>query len=220
LQARMGSKRLPGKVLMRMQGQSILERAIHRLRASPVVDDVAVLTTTLAEDDAIVQEAYRLGACVHRGSELDVLERFQEASERFHPDAIIRATADNPLIEIDSLERIVNALQSRELDWCIEEKLPYGAATEALTATALAKVYLCAQELRHREHVTLYIKEHPEEFRIALLTPPASLQYPEIRLTVDTMDDFKFVNRLIGMKPEEAFSPIPLKEYIALALTI
>ena len=218
LQARMGSSRLPGKVLMPIHGQTILERAIRRLRESPAIHEIAVLTTVSPLDDVIVHEARKLGTLVHRGSEEDVLERFQEASEIFHPGIIIRATADNPLIEIGSLERIVEALKSRNLDWCIEKDLPYGSATEAVTASALEQTHLRAHEPRHREHVTLYIKEHPEEFRIGLLDPPAELRHPGIRLTVDTSQDFEFVNSLIGKKNENAH-PLPLTEYIALALS-
>jgi spore coat polysaccharide biosynthesis protein SpsF len=219
LQARMGSKRLPGKALMRIQGQTILERAVRRLRASTVVDEVVTLTTTSREDDVIVQETEKLGVMVHRGSELDVLGRFQEASERFSPDIIIRATGDNPLIDIDSVERTVNELLSNSLDWCMEIDLPYGAATEAITAGALALVHRRAHEPQDREHVTLYIKEHPEEFRIGLLNPPEALRHPDIRLTVDTQEDFQFVDRLIGNIAEQD-TPVPLIEYIDMALTI
>jgi spore coat polysaccharide biosynthesis protein SpsF len=213
----MGSTRLPGKVLMRIQGHSILRRAIHRLQASPVVDEVVVLTTVKAEDDAVVEEAHMSGAMTYRGSESNVLERFQKASEAFHPDVIIRATADNPLIDIGSIERIVHTLQQEELDWCMENELPYGAATEALTGGALARVYRISEKPRHKEHVTLYIKDHPEEFRLAYLEAPDSLRYPQVRLTVDTAEDFAFMNTLISSKPE-ADQPIPLIEYIPLAL--
>jgi spore coat polysaccharide biosynthesis protein SpsF len=217
LQARMGSTRLPGKVLMQIQGQSILERAIRRLCAAPNVDAVAVLTTRRSEDDVVVEESRRLGALIYRGPEQDVLARFYEAAELFHPDIIIRATADNPLIEIGSIGRIVNALYSCGLDWCMENELPYGAATEAFTAEALTRVHLLASEAHHREHVTLYIKEHPEEFRSALLVPPESLRHPQIRVTVDTPEDFTFVNQLIG-KLSEKRQPRPLKDYLPIAL--
>jgi spore coat polysaccharide biosynthesis protein SpsF len=219
LQARMGSKRLPGKVLMPIQGQSILERAVRRLRAASVVDEVAVLTTTLSEDDVIEAESLRLGALVYRGSEFDVLKRFQDAAERFHPDIIIRATADNPLIDIGSVARIVRVLYSDLLDFCMENELPYGAATEAITASTLARVHQRAREARHREHVTLYIKENPFEFASAYLVPPDSLRHSGIRLTVDTPEDFTFVDRLIRKIPEETH-PLPLSEYIPLALTL
>jgi spore coat polysaccharide biosynthesis protein SpsF len=219
LQARMGSSRLPGKVLMRIQGQTILGRAIRRLKESPSLHAVAVLTTVSPEDDVIVREAERLDVLVHRGSELDVLERFQEASEIFRPSIIIRATADNPLIDIGSVARIVDALKAGDLDWCMEKDLPYGAATEAISARALKKVFQCAHSPQDREHVTLYVKEHPEEFRIAVLDPPTSLRHPEIRVTVDTLEDFRYMDRLIG-KLWENSQPVPLADYIPLALTI
>ncbi len=219
LQARMGSTRLPGKVLMPIHGQSILERAIRRLRAAPVIDEVAVLTTCLREDDAIVEESHRLGALIYRGPELDVLARFHEAAEEFQPDVVIRATADNPLIAISSIQRIVDALRSGCLDLCMESELPYGAATEAVTARALAKAHLLAREYRHREHVTLYIKDHPEEFSLSFLLPPGSLRFPHIRLTVDTMEDFTFMDQLIGRMPE-GMEPRPLGEYLPAALNI
>jgi spore coat polysaccharide biosynthesis protein SpsF len=219
LQARMASRRLPGKVLMRIRGQSILERAIRRLRAARSVDEVAVLTTTLDEDDAIIEEACRLGALVHRGPELDVLKRFQEAAEIYLPEILIRATADNPLIDIGSVNRIVSALRSRELDYCMEVGLPYGAATEALTPAALKTAHLRAHKPDDREHVTRYIKEHPDEFRSAFLQAPEYLNQPGIRLTVDTLDDFAYVARLIGSFPGSS-RPIPLRRFLKTALTI
>ncbi|MCL2877284.1 MAG: NTP transferase domain-containing protein [Acidobacteria bacterium] len=198
LQGRMGSRRLPGKTLMKIQGRSILERAICRLRASPAVDAVVVLTTRRKEDDAIAAESERLGVSYYRGPEDDVLARFHEAAEIFRPEIIIRATADNPLIEIGSIERIVTALRSFDLDYCMEKDLPYGAATEAVTASALAKTQAAAREQQHREHVTLYIKEHPGEFRVLLLDPPCAVRRPDFRVTVDTPEDFTAMERLLG----------------------
>jgi spore coat polysaccharide biosynthesis protein SpsF len=216
LQARMGSARLPGKVLMRIQGQSILERAIRRLRAARVLDGVVVLTTMLPQDDVVEQEARSAGADVFRGPELDVLRRFQLASDRFAPDFVIRATADNPLIDIGSVDRIVFVLKHRKLDWCMETGLPVGAATEIMTAAALRRVDSSATEQRHREHVTLYIKENPLEFRTALLEPPGSVRRPDVSITIDTTEDFKFVNQMICRLPDERFHPIPLESYLDL----
>ncbi len=219
LQARMASTRLPGKVLMPIQGQSILERAIRRLRAASVVDEVVVLTTRLREDDAVAAESLRLGVRVYRGPEKDVLARFQEASEKFSPDIIIRATADNPLIDIGSINRIVHGLCSSCSDLCMEKDLPYGAATEALTAEALVKIHQLALEAHHREHVTLYIKDCPDEFRLLLLAPPEGLRFPQIRITVDTPEDFNFMTQVIGRLPDEA-QPLSLSDYLPLALSI
>ena len=197
---------------MKIHGRSILERAIGRLRASPAVDAVVVLTTRLKDDDAIAEESKRLGVAFYRGPEDDVLARFYEAAEIFRPEIIIRATADNPLIEIGSMERIVTSIRSFSLDYCMENDLPYGAATEAMTAAALAKTHAEAREQRHREHVTLYIKEHPDVFRISLPDPPAVLRRPEFRVTVDTPEDFAAMERLIGRFPETE-APLPLENY-------
>jgi len=219
LQARMGSTRLPGKVLMKIRGKSILERAVSRLSAVPEVDSVAVLTTQLPQDDCIAEEAQRLGVLVYRGSELDVLQRFQDASICFKPGTIIRATADNPLIDIGSVSRIVRELRSRHLDYCVEFDLPYGAATEACTAEALARSHGMASDPSHREHVTLHIKEHPEEFRVSFMQAPETLRFPQVRVTVDTPDDIAFMDHLIGCLPEGDV-PVPLVDYIPMAIGI
>ncbi len=216
LQARMGSSRLPGKVLLRIRGKSILERAIERLRAARKIDEVVVLTTTLEEDDAVADEALRLETTVFRGPELDVLKRFQLAAEQFHPGVIVRATADNPLIDIGSVDRVVQALVSSSLDWCLESNLPVGAATEALTARALEVVDCTAKSPEDREHVTLYIKHHPEKFRVALLVPPDALRRPHLRITVDTPEDFIFVEDLIERLPE-GHRPVSLQRYLSVA---
>jgi spore coat polysaccharide biosynthesis protein SpsF len=216
LQARMGSTRLPGKVLLRIQGRTILERAVWRLQATRTVDEIFVLTTTLEDDDAIVAEADRLGIRVHRGPSADVLRRYQQASERFSPAVVVRATADNPLIDIGSVDRIVRAVRSSPLDYCMENELPYGAATEVITAAALARVDREATLQHHREHVTLYVKQHPERFRLALLAPPDALRRPEVRLTVDTPEDFIAVEELI-QQVREGDQPLPLTRYLELA---
>jgi spore coat polysaccharide biosynthesis protein SpsF len=215
----MGSTRLPGKVLMPIQGKSILERAITRLKAAEELAEVAVLTTRLPEDDRVVAEALRLGAHVHRGPTLDVLTRFQEAAEKFHPEIIVRATADNPLIDIDSVTRIVRALRSGDLQWCMEEDLPYGAATEAISPGCLERLHRVAKEARDREHVTVYVKEHRDEFRTALLLPPESVCRPDLRLTVDLPEDFRFIRELIERVPENG-SPVPLERYIRAARSL
>jgi spore coat polysaccharide biosynthesis protein SpsF len=209
----MGSTRLPGKVLLRIRGQSILERSIRRLREAGSIEQVVVLTTTLKEDDQVVEEALKFGAWIHRGPELDVLRRFQQASEKYGPGTIIRATGDNPLIDIGSVDRIVRAIHGSDLEYCMENGLPVGAATEAITAEALARVDQIAVEPRHREHVTLYVKQHPEQFRVALLSPPDCLRRPDMRITVDTPDDFMAVEDLIESLPEPAH-PLPLRAYL------
>jgi len=215
LQARMGSTRLAGKALLPIQGKSILQRSIERLRAADGLDDVVVLTTHHDEDDAIVKEASMLGAPVFRGPDLDVLARFRQAADLFRPDIIVRATADNPLIDIGTTGRIVSRVIADNLDYCVEVDLPVGAATEAITRSALETVDRLGGLEHHREHVTIYVKEHRDEFRTCFADPPAALRRPDVWITVDTPADFAFVECLIKGIPEGC-SPVPLEEYLEL----
>jgi spore coat polysaccharide biosynthesis protein SpsF len=198
-----------------MGGRSLLERAVRRLQAAATLDDVVILTTTLDEDDAIATEAERLGVRVHRGPVNDVLKRFHEAASKFAPSVLVRATADNPLIDIGTTDRIVRAIRASRLEYCMELDLPVGAATEAITAAALDRAEREARSPRHREHVTLYVKENPDRFRVAFLDPPDHLRRPDLRITVDTPEDFLFVEGIISQIPER-FSQVPLGEYLKL----
>jgi spore coat polysaccharide biosynthesis protein SpsF len=178
LQARMGSTRLPGKILMRVRGKTILERAVERLRATRSLHGVAVLTTTRDEDEQVVYE-------------------------------------DNPLLDIGSVDRIVRTLYDERLDYCTESNLPIGAATEAVTCAALKIADRLGNLPHHREHVTIYIKEHSGDFRTAFPDPPIELRRPDLRITVDTAADLAFVDGLIRTIPEGQ-APIPLERYLAL----
>ena len=213
LQARMGSTRLPGKVLLQIQGKSILERALERLGAARSLDGAVVLTTLRDEDDRLAEEARRLGVECFRGPDRDVLARFRQAADRYQPEVIVRATADNPLIDIGSVDRIIARLRAEDLDYCMERELPVGAATEAITSGALARVDRLGLLPHHREHVTIFIKEHRGEFRAAFPQPPPALRRPEVRLTVDTPEDFTAVADLIRTLPEDG-PPIPLLTYL------
>jgi len=215
----MDSTRHPGKVLLRIQGKSILQRCIDRLRAADGLDDAVILTTRHNEDDAVVEEANRLGVAVFRGPDLDVLARFRQAADLFRPDIIVRATADNPLIDIGTTGRIVSRVITDDLDYCVEVGLPVGAATEAITRPALETVDRLGCLEHHREHVTIYVKEHRDEFRTCFADPPAELRHPDMRITIDTPADFAFVEGLIKSFPEGC-SPVPLEEYLALTRMI
>jgi spore coat polysaccharide biosynthesis protein SpsF len=212
----MGSTRLPGKVLMRVQGKSILARAVERLGAAQALDGVVVLTTTRDEDEVVEMEARRLGVEAFRGPDLDVLARFRLAADCFRPEVIVRATADNPLIDIGSVDRIVRRLIDQGLDYCTEVSLPIGAATEVMSRDALARVDRLSRQPHHREHVTTYFKEHRGEFRASFLEPPEPLRRPDVRITVDTADDLAYVTGLIQALPESGH-PRPLEDYLALA---
>ena len=195
LQARYGSRRLKGKALEPIGGCSILERCLRRLVAAGVAH-VALATTRDAEDDALEAIATRIGVPTYRGSAGDVMGRYVEAAEAFQFDPIIRATGDNPGVDIQAPGRLLAALRGGDVDYVREEGLPFGAGVEAFTAAALM---LAAAKARHpydREHVTTYMRRHPNLFRVRELPAPAPLWRPLLRLSVDTQKDLEWVREL------------------------
>jgi len=214
LQARMGSSRLPGKVLAAIAGRTILTRCIERLKASDV-GEVIVATTTRPEDDAIVVEAAAQGVAVVRGPVDDVLGRVNQAIAHWEGPYVVRATADNPLVDIDSARRLLCALDAGA-DYAVEDGLPVGATVEAVRTSVLRDAHRLATAPADREHVTPYIRQHHEEFAVRLLPAPLALRRPHLRLTVDTRADLQFVRSLV--EPAQAGTRLlTLAEVVALA---
>jgi spore coat polysaccharide biosynthesis protein SpsF len=195
LQARIGSSRLPGKALEPVGGCSMLERCLRRLIASGVAH-VVLATTRLAEDDVLAAIAGKLGVPVFRGDVDDVLGRYVAAADAFKLDPVVRATGDNPCVDIQAPGRVLAALCSTGADFAIEEGLPYGACVEAMTTSALQHAAVGARDPYDREHVTSYIKRRRDLFSVLDLNAPAPLHRPSLRLTVDTFEDLQWVREL------------------------
>ena len=195
LQARYASTRLKGKALEPIGGCPLLERCLRRLVAAGVAH-VVLATTREPEDDALEAIASRIGVPTYRGSSNDVLGRYVEAAEAFDLDPIIRATGDNPGVDIQGPGRLLAALRSGEMDYVREEGLPFGAGVEAFTLAALQLAAAKARSPYDREHVTTYIRRHPKLFRVKELAAPAPLWRPLLRLTVDTRQDLAWVREL------------------------
>jgi spore coat polysaccharide biosynthesis protein SpsF (cytidylyltransferase family) len=195
LQARYGSTRLPGKALEMIGGRSVLEHCLRRLVKAGVAR-VVLATTSEPEDDALVAIARRLGALVYRGGTADVLTRFADAARVFELDPVLRATGDNPAVDVQAPGRVLAALRLTDADYVQEEGLPYGAAVEGIAAEALHRAAALAHDPCDREHVTTFIRSNPQMFKLALVSAPASLVRPTLRLTVDTQDDLDHVREL------------------------
>lgn len=213
LQARLGSTRLPGKVLADLGGTTILGRCIYRLRAA-CVGPVIVATTTLAEDEAVAREARRHGAAVVRGDALDVLSRFIAAADTYHLDWIIRATADNPFVDIEAPARVRLALGAGSLDHVVEQGLPHGTAVEAVHVRALREAARRATDPGDREHVTPWLRRQPE-LRVDQPLAPVAVRRPDIRLTIDTEADLMWARALARVVNLD--EPVPLAHIIAVA---
>lgn len=195
LQARFGSTRLRGKALEPIGGCSILERCLRRLVAGGVAH-VVLATTREPEDDALEAIATRIGVPTFRGDTNDVLGRYLAAAEQFDLDPIVRATGDNPGVDIQGPGRLLNALRAGGMDYVREEGLPFGAGVEAFTRDALTLAAAKARNPYDREHVTTFMRRHPNMFRIKDLAAPAPLWRPLLRLSIDTQKDLAWVREL------------------------
>lgn len=190
LQARTGSKRLPGKVLRPAAGRPMLWYTVRTLQLSPGVEKIVLATTELAADDVLVEAAAAWGIATFRGPEEDVLARLAAAARQFPAGYYLRATGDNPVLDLNNPLRSLNFLLNEKLDYCAEKGLPVGSIVEVFTAEALQKADREAVLPADREHVTLYMKRSPS-FRRAFPQAPDELCFPELSLTVDTRADFE-----------------------------
>ena len=194
LQARMGSRRLPGKSLADLAGRSLLGHCVWRLSAGGL--PVVVATTDRAEDDAIDAEATRMGATVYRGSAEDVLARYVGAADAAGVDCVIRATGDNPAVDFEGVRRVLDVIQRTAADHVIEAGLPMGAAVEAVRVDALRRAAAAATEPGDREHVTTFVRRD-SAFTAIRAIAPATHRRPSLHVTVDTADDLDFMRAVL-----------------------
>jgi spore coat polysaccharide biosynthesis protein SpsF len=215
LQARMGSSRLPGKVLASIAGRSVLVHCVERLRARSGLE-VVVATTSAPEDDRVEAEGERLGVSVFRGPTDDVLTRYVQVASQWNLTELIRATADNPAVDPDAPGRTLDLLRRTRADHVVEHGLPVGAAVEAVTVQALRRASELATEAFDREHVTTLIRRD-ERFHALPALAPAGVRGPGLRLTVDTAADLAFMRRVFALAGETPGEPTPLDQLIAAA---
>ena len=208
VQARMGSTRLPGKVLRDLVGKPMIERVLERVRRADSVDEIIVATSDLRTDDPLAEWLAASHHACFRGSEQDVLARFSGTAAQAGADAIVRITADCPLIDPGVIDGVVAAFRAGHFDYASNvlprRTFPRGLDTEIFTRTALE---ICAREAADassREHVTPFIYRHPERFRLHGIE--ADADYSEHRWTVDTPEDFELIEKIFRARRDSDFS--------------
>lgn len=198
IQARCGSKRTPGKVMLKLAGKPIVWHIIERLKRVKNIDDIVVATTVSRKDDRLVDYLKRIEVRYFRGSEEDVLGRFIKAAKRFDVDVVVRICADSPLIEPAEIKKMIDRLLKENVDYvlvrsdlkCIHEGF------EVVSLEALKKQLSLSDANYVKEHVTIYIRERPERFKIAYYTPMEDFQREGPKLSVDTPTDLKFMRKV------------------------
>ena len=189
--ARMASARFPGKALVPLAGRPLIEVLLERVASCPVLDTVALATSGREENAPLAAVAQRMGISVFRGDEDDVLRRLIECARHMGADHVVRVTGDNPLTDLETMERLVE----RHLDAGAEytyvpgDALLMGILSEVVSRAALERAWDRGEPRHRSELATLYIKEHPREFRIQTVDLPAGLYRPQYRLTVDEAED-------------------------------
>lgn len=206
VQARMGSTRLPGKILKEVQGKTLLEIQLERLKQSTYIQQVILATTTQAQDDSVVNLCKQLKIDVYRGSEEDVLSRYYEAAMEFKANVIVRLTSDCPLIDPIIVDDVITTYlrQADSVDYVsntLVRTYPRGLDVEVFSLQALKKANMEAILQRDREHVTSYLYSNLDLFRIDQVK--GEQDYSNYRWTVDTLEDFELIQLILNELYEE-----------------
>ena len=201
VQARMGSTRLPGKVLMNVDEKNpILYHVITQLQNCKFIDKIIVATTELKEDNRIEEFVTSMNIDCFRGSSNNVLERYYRCAQKFSLSTIVRITADNPLIDPTIVDDVINIFTSNSFDYVsnahISRSFPYGTETEVFSFNALEKAWKNAKTDYDKEHVTPYFYSNPDKFNIFDVINKKNISY--LRWTVDKADDLKLVQIILS----------------------
>jgi len=206
VQARMGSTRLPGKVLMPLGGQTALAQCLRRCQAIPGIDVVVCAVPEGNADDAIAAEALKSGVQVVRGSASDVLSRYHKAAQTVGADWIMRVTSDCPLIDPKVCGDILHLAQSQKLDYAcnnLPPTWPHGLDAEVFSFAMLDKAFHAATDPFEREHVTPWIRNNPNAKTGNVARAGESLA-ETCRWTLDYPEDYAFLRALFDLLPDGA----------------
>lgn len=195
LQARVGSTRLPGKVLKPLCGKPMIQWIVERLKRARIPEVLILATSNLEQDRPLVEIAKQMNIPAFQGSESDVLDRYYQCARQFNLQHIVRATGDNPFVDPEECDRLIGYYFDKKLDHAIistspEDGFPLGVGLEIFSYSALEKSWREGHAAHHREHVDEYILENPEMFRQEKMPAPPEKRAPSVSLTVDTPEQF------------------------------
>jgi spore coat polysaccharide biosynthesis protein SpsF (cytidylyltransferase family) len=174
----------------------MLWHVLNRVKFSKKLDDIILAIPDTKENDILERFAKDNSIKYFRGSEKDVLSRYYQAAKRFKCGIVVRVTADNPLIDPQIIDLVIGKYLNLESDYTsnnLKRTFPLGLDVEVFDFRALEKAYKRAKSNRERKHVTLYIYEHPEIFKIQNIIAGRKLRRPDLRLTVDTKEDLELI---------------------------
>lgn len=199
IEARVNSSRLPRKVLCPILGKPVLQLLIERLARARTIDEIVVATTTSPGDDAIEALARHMNVGCFRGSEEDVLDRVLKAARAVRAETIVEITGDCPLVDPDVVDRVAGVYLAAKCDYAsntLRRTFPRGFDTQVFATRILEEVSRLTRDLVDREHVSLYIYEHPERFALRNVESEFGSKYSDVRLALDTPEDLALITRI------------------------
>ena len=199
IQTRMGSSRLPGKVLLKLDEGSVLDYVINQVKYCKLVNKIIIATTNLLEDNVIIQNAKDNGVQYFRGHPTDVLDRYYQCAKEHDLSTIIRITSDCPLIDPEIVDLMIRTFNENTYDYISNNKpktFPYGLDVEVFSFNALENAWKNAQLPSEREHVTSFIYKNLDKFHIHNIE--FRDDFSKLRLTIDRINDFKLIQIIVG----------------------
>jgi len=197
IQARMGSTRLPGKVALELKGSTVLEQVFNRVSSSKLINEAILVTTLHKSDLPLVCLCANKNIRVFCGSEEDVLDRFYQAAKIIKPDHIVRITADCPLMDPEVIDIVVKKHLDSNSDYTsnvLVESYPDGLDVEVFTYNALEQAWKDADKKSDREHVTLFMRNNADRFKLCSVENNINLS--SLRWTLDEPEDYDFIQKL------------------------
>jgi len=196
IQARMGASRLPNKMLLHLHGYPVVEWIYRRVNEASRIDQIVFAIPDTAQDDVLAWYLKSLGAELYRGSETDLVDRFYQTARQYQATKVVRICADNPLICASEIDRLVDFFSNNPSDYAYNHipknnHYPDGLGAEICSMNLLQEVHKQSTEPAHREHLFNYIWDHPTQYKICTLEPPTGLAHPQLKLDLDTAEDYK-----------------------------
>ena len=197
IQARTGSARLPKKVIQKIDNNlTVLDYVIDQVKYSQKIEKIIVATTDLIEDDLICKYANLQKIECFRGSSEDVLDRFYQCAKKYSAKTIVRITADNPLIDPNIIDKIINEYNKCDfITNTLERTFPYGTEVEVFSFVSLEKAWENAKKPSEREHVTPFIRNPKNKFVLKNIKNQKNIS--NFRYTVDKLEDLQLVKEII-----------------------
>jgi spore coat polysaccharide biosynthesis protein SpsF len=217
LQARLGSKRLPRKVLKKINGKTILEHVVNRLKKTKLSKNIIIATTRREEDKKIIDVAKKINCHTFRGSTNNVLKRYYEAAVHYKVKNIVRICSDCPLIDPKIINKVYSFYLKNNYDYVsnkITPSYPIGMGVEILNMQSLKKANKLVKNISEKEHVTAYIYKNPKKFKIKNIRLKKKLL--NYRIVLDYIEDFQLISNILRhfKKQKKIFSLKNIIKYI------